>query len=331
MEYENGTRRQSLATMLMESILKRATLLPCAICLSAIMLVVIVPLSALAADATRAADPEQSAASEFAAQISEGVETAPQPAGETLVAATAVIKSAADAPLDDLLKRDPAAFIIKAHEQFKKNVQGYTCTLTKQELVKGTLTSVQEIELRVREKPRMVYMLWRKNEADARRALFIDDPQYRDKKGVMQARVEPAGSIARLFVSDLMVPIRGGMAESASRRTIDECGFGPFYALFERYHEQTRRNKQQGPDYLTYAGPGRIDGRATYIFIRHLPYTGEKGEYPDARLVMHIEQERLLPVSIYSYADRQEKKLLGSYVFTNVKLNPAFDEAAFKF
>ena len=82
---------------------------------------------------------------------------------------------------------------------------------------------------------------------------------------------------------------------------------------------------------IRYDGPGRVDGRPTYVLVRHLPYSGPEGEFPDARLVLHLDQEWLLPVAIYSYGDREEKELLGSYVLTSVKLNQNFDDDTFKF
>jgi hypothetical protein len=62
-----------------------------------------------------------------------------------------------------------------------------------------------------------------------------------------------------------------------------------------------------------------------------LPYDGPEGTYPDARMVLHLDQEWLLPTAVYSYADHEGKDLLGSYVFTKVRLNPGLTDDAFKF
>jgi len=65
--------------------------------------------------------------------------------------------------------------------------------------------------------------------------------------------------------------------------------------------------------------------------VRHLPYTGPDGESPDARLVVHLDQEWLVPVACYSYADTNEQTLLGSYETTQIDLNPGFTSDTFRF
>ena len=48
-------------------------------------------------------------------------------------------------------------------------------------------------------------------------------------------------------------------------------------------------------------------------------------------MVLHLDQEWLLPTAVYCYADHEGKELLGSYVFTNVRLNTGLGDADFKF
>lgn len=228
----------------------------------------------------------------------------------------------------ELVARDPMALVDLGHARFAKEISTYRCVLTKQERLGNELTKVQEVEVRVRNSPQAVYMLWRANADQAKRALYMDSSEFVDKHGRKVARVEPAGAIARLFVKDLFVPIDGPEARKASRRNIAECGFASTFDLFERYN---RLATDAGVLKLRYAGTGTIDGRPTYIIVRDLPYRGPGGPYPDARLVMHLDQEWLLPVALYSYADHNETQLLGSYVFTQIELNPAFSEDTFKF
>ncbi len=171
-------------------------------------------------------------------------------------------------------------------------------------------------------------MLWRANADGARRALYVDQSDFVDERGCKVARVEPAGAIARLFVKDILIPLHGADARKASRRSMDEAGFRATIDLFETYSTVAA---QRGVLDLRYGGTGTIDGRPTYLILRDLPYEGPSGPFPDARLVLHVDQEWLLPVAVYSYADHEEKSLLGSYVFTQVELNPGFGEDAFKF
>lgn len=230
--------------------------------------------------------------------------------------------------LAELAQGDPMALVKLGRERYQTNIQGYRCVLIKQERLDDKLTAVQQVDLRYRELPKTVYMLWIANPDPVKRALFVDDDRYRDKKGNMTARVEPAGAVARLFVSDLYVPIHGPDAHKTSRRTIDECGFKATFDLLEQYNAVA---KERGVLDLRYGGTGVVDGRPTYVLVRDLPYEGPGGPYPDARMVLHLDQEWLLPVAVYSYADHDERTLLGSYAFTKVELNPDFAADAFTF
>jgi len=228
-----------------------------------------------------------------------------------------------------LAEHDPMALVRLGRDYYETNVREYRCLLTKQERLGDKLTPVQEIELRFREAPRSVYMIWKANPDQARRALFLrDDGAYLDGHGQRLARVEPAGVIARLFVKDLFLPIHGPDARKASRRTIDEAGFRATFDLLEAYNTAAA---ESGVLDLRYSGTGTVDGRPTYVLVRDLPYDGPGGPYPDARMVLHLDQEWLIPVAISSYADHHEKELLGSYVFTKVELNPDFAADAFEF
>ena len=55
---------------------------------------------------------------------------------------------------------------------------------------------------------------------------------------------------------------------------------------------------EQGVLNIRYAGTGVIDGRPTFVIVRDLPYSGPRGPYPDARMVLHLDQEWLLPVAV---------------------------------
>lgn len=229
----------------------------------------------------------------------------------------------------DLARRDPTGLARLGHERYHQQVRDYRCVLLKQERIDGQLSPVQEIEIRFRKQPPSVYMLWRKNADGARRALFCPEhPAFRDEQGNLLARVEPNGPIVRLFVRDVFMPIYGEHARKQSRRTIDECGFGPSFELLEHYNGLAEQN---GVLDFRFGGVGTVDGRPTFVLIRHLPYRGDDGPYPDATLILHLDQEWLLPVALESFADHDGRQLLGRYVFTKVELNCGLTDADFAF
>jgi hypothetical protein len=239
----------------------------------------------------------------------------------------------ADAPIPSrsalaLTEHDLLELTRRGRERYAREIRDYRCTFLKQERIDGKLKPREEIEVRYRESPTSIYMIWQKNASEAKRALFKDTKEFVDKSNQKVARVEPNGAIARLFVKDVRVPIDGPEAHRTSRRTIDEFGFKSTFELLERYNRVGEKN---GVLDIRYGGEGTIDGRPTYVLIRSLPYDGPEGTYPDARMVLHLDQEWLLPTAVYSYADHEGKDLLGSYVFTKVRLNPGLTDDAFKF
>ncbi len=242
----------------------------------------------------------------------------------TLVAAT----SSSSAAIEELARRDPMAVARMARDKYDATIRDYRCLFVKQERIDGDLHDEEQIEVRFRRAPHSVYMIWKKNADQAKRALFIDSPEYVNEKGEKVARIEPAGVIARAFVSEVTRPIHGADAKKASRRTMDEFGFRALLSLLETYN--TQAEKEGVLDYR-YTGTGMIDDRPTLVFERRLPFTNEDGRYPDAKFVLHLDREWLIPVAAYSYADKEGKKLLGSYVYKDIELNPGLTDADFHF
>jgi hypothetical protein len=226
-----------------------------------------------------------------------------------------------------IAQRDPRAFLELAAQRCRTQVDDYRCVMIKKEFVDGKYTESQEIELRFRDEPRAIFMIWRKNADGCKRALYRDDPEYVDDDGKKLARVEPNG-LARLLVADIMLPVDGPEAKKASRHPINRAGFKSFFDLLDRY---TKLASDASVLDLRCAGTSEVDGRPTIVIERRLPNKTESDPYPDALLVMHFDRETLLPVAVYSYADGEGEKLLGSYVYTDVDLSPNFDAKAFKF
>jgi hypothetical protein len=129
-------------------------------------------------------------------------------------------------------------------------------------------------------------------------------------------------------VSEVEMQIHGKQAREASRRTIDEFGFKSTFDILEKYNAIGEKN---GVLDYRFDGEDVIDGRPTLRFVRRLPYAGPAGSYPDAKMVLHIDQEYLLPCAVYSYSDPDGRKLLGSYVYKNIRLNPGYRDQDFQF
>ncbi len=239
-----------------------------------------------------------------------------------------IIDAGAKTRLIEFARRDPCGLLRLARERCRRETGDFRCLFTKQERINDTLKPVEEIDARYRVEPLSVFMTWQRGADQARRALFIDSQEFVDGHGQRLARVEPAGALIRLVVSDVMVPIHDERARKASRRAIDEFGFRSTFAILERVNDLAASRNELD---FRYEGEGAIDGRATVILVRRLPCAGPGGPYPDAKLILHLDQEWLLPTAVYSYTDSEGRNLLGSYVYTQVQLSPGFSEEDFCF
>lgn len=227
-----------------------------------------------------------------------------------------------------LARRDPDMLPKLALEHYIKTVHDYTCTFWKQERIGGKLRKVETIGVRYRENPVSVFMTWLRNADQVKRALYVDAPGFVDKHGQKTAKIEPAGAIVRLLVSEVDMPIHGDRARKASRSSMDLFGFRQ---MLEALLRDDAKAEADGVLDLRYDGESEVDGRPTYVLVRYLPYTGDGSKYPNAKMVMHIDQEWLVPTAVYGYADKEGTQLLCSYVFTDVKINPGLTDADFEF
>jgi hypothetical protein len=236
-------------------------------------------------------------------------------------------------PLTQLTKRslhermtaDPLAFLKEAKENFEKTITDYTCTFSKQEVILGKMSEKQQMAVKCRHQPYSVLLDWTHNADQAKRALYVKD-KIVGKKGEQYALVEPAGWLARLVVASVQRDIHGIDARKYARRAMDQFGFVNTLDLVIQFSDIA---KASGELDLKYVGDDKVDGRPTYKFERRLPYAGENSKYPDALLVVHMDQEWLVPTKCESFADQRGQKLLGRYVLTDVDLNAGLSAADF--
>lgn len=263
----------------------------------------------------------------FSVQCHHAVQSADVPAiqARTEIVSTAALVVDAANRNEQLARSDPLRFIQYCLTQYQKNVHDYRCTFAKQELLDGRIAPLQKADVRFMEQPFSVDMTFVSNVRECLRALYVAG-KWADENGNELAWAKPGGAILRAFVPRIKQPIHGPRAQNASRRTIDQFGFGKTFELIIQYSLQAR---SEGALRFEYVGHGLIDGRPTYVFERHLPFDGDETRYPDARLVIHIDQEFLVPTGCFSYADEAGESLLGSYVYSDVKLNVGYTPADF--
>jgi hypothetical protein len=207
----------------------------------------------------------------------------------------------------ELAKSDPEGFLKLAIKNYNSTVRDYTCVFIKQEFVKGALSKEQKIQVKFREGPFAVFMKWLENPG------LVDHVLYVKGLNGNEAMVKPAGILGFFVRSHVNRPVDGPDAAKVSRRRLDQFGFKNGLQLILEVNELAKKNKDLR---FNYSGTGTIDGRPTFIFERYLP---DKPCYFDQHVVLHIDQEWLVPVATYCYDARE--RLLGKYIYTDVKLN----------
>ena len=207
-----------------------------------------------------------------------------------------------------LARTNPNAFLQKALVRYQKEVQGYECTFYKRELVQGRMTPLQKIAVRFRDKPFSVFMRWEQNAELVERVLFVKG-QNDD-----MALVKPAGLLQLFVPGHVRREVSGPDSVRVSRRRLDQFGFGN---ILNGILSVNRKAKDLGDLQFSYQGTSTIDGRPTLVFERILP---DKPEYPERKLVLHIDSDWWLPTATFFY--NLDDQLLGQYVLTDVKLNP---------
>ncbi|MBI4580834.1 MAG: DUF1571 domain-containing protein, partial [Planctomycetes bacterium] len=94
-------------------------------------------------------------------------------AGNTAIAAPAVVLPTRTESLEERAARDPLGFLQFCLDHYDRSVRDYTCTFTKQELVNEKLTAEQVMKAFFREKPFSVRLEWVKNEDKCSRVLYV--------------------------------------------------------------------------------------------------------------------------------------------------------------
>jgi len=224
-----------------------------------------------------------------------------------------------------LIKTDPTAFFHSAAERYERNATDYDCTFTKQERIDGHLMPEQVMQVRLRENPFSVDMLWTRNADQARRATYVEG-RWTGKHGEKLALVEPAGAVARLLLDRVLCPVDDPEAKLASRHPIDDFGFANTMRLVLKGCRPISHHTEYS---MRYVGEGTVDGRPTYVVERRPVASDGTGAYEDELLVVDVDQEYLLPTCCTMYADEAGTELVERYVTTNIRFNVGLTDQDF--
>lgn len=219
--------------------------------------------------------------------------------------------------VEQVLARDPVAFLQMSLKKYDETIKGYAFTFDKHERINGKLRSPEKCEARFREKPFAVHMRWLEGAGLASQVLFVEG----ENNGKMLAR----GRGPLQFLGIQTRDVDGADAKSSGRFTIAQFGFKK---STERSLASMLKAKERGKLNVKYEGivpVEKLGGQKCHKIVR-TPYDPpEEDELTE--LTLYYDTEHLLQVG--AVLRDVKGQLLGEYFFTNVQINPEFTEKQF--
>src|SRR5262249_22353446 len=217
-----------------------------------------------------------------------------------------------DKKLEELAKTNPVAFLKYCLRRYDQTVQGYECTLKKQERIGDKLQPSETIAVKFREEPFSNILEWVKGERLAKKTLYV-----RGENDNMLL-VKPAGvlSLAGIVKRDP----EGDQAKKAGRYPLTEFGIKLGTVRTLAAWEAARQNKALHVEYCGEKKIPEAGDRVCYV-LKRTRY--EKPEEEGvSELTLYIDKETWLLVG--STLKNAEGGLIGEYWFRDIKLNPDF-------
>lgn len=229
------------------------------------------------------------------------------------------------ASIEDLARKAPVELLRQCLIRYQDaKVSGYTCNFFMHEQVPGRPPKdPEEVECWFKESPYSVMMHWKKGAGLAVASLYVAGEC--DNKMC----VRPANKAAQIAVGlnggFVKRPPDGSEAKESARYLITDfglrCGTERTYKAWKALHEQGMTLN------VVYKGKKAIDelgGRECHIITRYCDPPEEEGL---TDVTLYIDAETWFQLgSVLKSGD----KLIGSYWFRDVKLNPEFDAKQFK-
>jgi hypothetical protein len=218
-------------------------------------------------------------------------------------------------PLDEPLR------LLAAAQQTYDRVQDYTCTLIKQERVKGQLGAENVIQLSFRKQPFSVYMKWA-----APRQFAGQEVAYVQGRNNNMMRVHASGLLGA--VGWVSIAPNDPRALEHSRHTITETGIGN---MIERFRTDWTRDRQANKTQVRTGEFEYAGRRCTRVEAVRLERPAQAYCY---RVVVYFDRETSLPIRAECYdwprqGGPQEGELLESFSYVNLQFNRGLNDAVF--
>jgi hypothetical protein len=225
-----------------------------------------------------------------------------------------------DKAVADPLK-EPLALATKARAAFDK-VKDYSCRMIKRERLQGELSPNHVIELKVRQEPFSVSMVWQEpKDLEGQEVVYVEG------KNDGKMRVKPGGLLGS--VGFVTLPINDPRTRKTSKHKITEAGIGNLIEQCETGWAAERKLKVTKVKVGTFTYAKK---RCTRVELTH---TGKAdGQIKHFKNVVYFDQQTHLPIRVENYGWPEEEKgpapLVESFSYVNLRTNPGVPAEAFE-
>jgi hypothetical protein len=223
------------------------------------------------------------------------------------------------AEMEKLAQSDLIAFLKECMARYDREVRGYRVLLAKRERVDGKLMPPEEVRCAFRQKPFSVLMVWEKGAGRASKTLFVKG-ENDDKLLAL-----PSGRIARFVAGVVSRDVDGPDARATSRFPVTKFGIrtGIKGAL-----DAWVKARKRGDLKIQFNGTKRLeelDNRPCWEVKR----IGYRKPEDDGILeaTFYFDKENWLQTG--SILRGKDGKLIASYFFRDLELNPKFPADTF--
>jgi hypothetical protein len=201
-----------------------------------------------------------------------------------------------------------------------QSVRDYTCTFSKRERIKGQLTPLHVLEMKVRTQPRSIYIRFRKP-ASGREAIYIAGQN--DGK-VLAHDV----GLNKLLAGTLRLDPTGSRAMEENRHPITEAGIGPMLRTLK-----SRWSSELDPSesVVVIRDDQKVGGRCCKMVETTHPC--QQSDYMFYRVRLFIDHQLGLPIHFEAYdwpsSPQAPAQLMEEYTYDDVKLNVGLSDRDF--
>jgi hypothetical protein len=223
-------------------------------------------------------------------------------------------------------KDDVIAFLEFCLKHYDKTVKDYSLIFRKEERIAGKVEGLELVEVCYRAQPYSVFMGWHQGARDLDCSLYVEG-ENKNSEGKSLAR----GRSKKWKIPGSEDPERGNYALKTSRYAINTFGVRQTLVRVLKTWQAARAAGTLHAQYLgTHKLPAELGNRTCYKFHRTQFADVDNDAFDRAvvvDLIVYIDCETLLLAGTLVTGN---EGLLGSYFFTDIKLNPVFDQGQFE-